>query len=104
MSSEVGTELYMAPEVKDGRPYDAKVDLFSLGICVVEMWVSFDTEMERIMTLRKCRDGILPESMQSGHPMAYRLALELLARNPAQRPTAAQVSRQATWSERHCHS
>lgn len=91
MSHDVGTELYMAPEVTEGGAYDAKVDLFSLGICVVEIWVHFDTEMERIVTLRKCREGTLPESMHDEHPMASRLALELLAHNPTHRPTAAKV-------------
>lgn len=92
MSSEVGTELYVAPEVKLGGVYGAKVDLFSLGICVVEIWVQFETEMERIVTLRKCREGILPEEMLTQHPLASRLALELLANDPMQRPTAAEVS------------
>lgn len=91
MSVDVGTELYMAPEVKDGGSYDAKVDLFSLGVCVVEIWVNFDTEMERIVTLRKCRQGTLPVSMLNEHPMASRLALELLAHNPTHRPTAGKV-------------
>lgn len=91
MSNEVGTELYMAPEVKDGSPYDEKVDMFSLGVCVVELWCNFDTEMERIVTLRKCRDGILPPGMLQENPMASRLAMALLADNPSDRPTAAEV-------------
>lgn len=93
MSSDVGTELYMAPEIKCGGRYGAKVDLFSLGVCVVEIWYQFATEMERICTLRKCRDGTLPDDMLKQHPLASRLALELLSHDPHQRPAAAEVSR-----------
>eukprot|EP00892_Ulva_mutabilis_P002759 jgi/Ulvmu1/12484/UM009_0137.1 len=91
MSSDVGTEIYMAPEVKRGGTYGSKVDLFSLGICVVEIWIQFDTEMERICMLRQCREGKLPEEMWKQHPLAARLASALLAHDPSQRPTAAEV-------------
>ena len=37
LESFVGSPLYMAPEIKENRPYDFKADLWSLGIILLEM-------------------------------------------------------------------
>ena len=33
-----GTLLYLAPEVQQGKVYDSKVDIYSFGITMWEMW------------------------------------------------------------------
>ncbi|KAJ7392750.1 hypothetical protein OS493_010405 [Desmophyllum pertusum] len=33
-----GTTLYVAPEVHEGKPYDTKVDMYSFGLMMWEMW------------------------------------------------------------------
>ena len=33
-----GTNLYMAPEVYEGKSYDTKVDMYSFGLIMWEMW------------------------------------------------------------------
>ena len=33
-----GTELYMAPEVRQGKVYDSKADMYSFGLMMWEMW------------------------------------------------------------------
>ena len=33
-----GTPLYMAPEVHEGKVYDSKVDMYSFGLVMWEMW------------------------------------------------------------------
>ena len=33
-----GTVLYMAPEVLEGKSYDTKVDMYSFGLIMWEMW------------------------------------------------------------------
>lgn len=93
-SKDVGTELYIAPEVRAGQQYGSKVDLFAVGIIVVELWSHFGTEMERISTLLRARDGVLPDSMLSNHPMATKLATALLQKDPMLRPGAAEVRSQ----------
>ena len=35
----VGTPYWMAPEMLRGESYDEKVDIFSYGIVVCEVWV-----------------------------------------------------------------
>ena len=54
LSSQVGTYLYLAPEVLHGGwdEDQSKRDLFALGIVLFEMWSNFDTLMERIVTLQ----------------------------------------------------
>ena len=38
--SRLGTPLYMAPEVNEGKIYDSKADIHSFGIMMWEMWFS----------------------------------------------------------------
>lgn len=38
MTGETGSYLYMAPEVLNGAPYSEKVDVFSLGIVMFELF------------------------------------------------------------------
>ncbi|KAL5561725.1 hypothetical protein UlMin_031472 [Ulmus minor] len=38
MTGETGTLGYMAPEVLDGKPYNRKCDVYSLGICLWEIY------------------------------------------------------------------
>jgi serine/threonine protein kinase len=90
-SKDVGTELYKAPEVRAGRQYGPKVDIFAVGIIVVELWSEFSTEMERIQTLIRARDSLLPDRMLENHPIAARLAAALLQKDPELRPGAAEV-------------
>ena len=33
-----GTPLYMAPEVREGKAYDSKADIYSFGLMMWEMW------------------------------------------------------------------
>ncbi|KAH3763438.1 Serine/threonine-protein kinase [Pelomyxa schiedti] len=35
----LGTPVYMAPELLTTKPYNSKVDVFSFGICLWEMWM-----------------------------------------------------------------
>jgi serine/threonine protein kinase len=51
-----GTPMYMAPEVASGRPYDGKVDVFSVGIMAAELVVRHMTfpSFERVAAATFC--------------------------------------------------
>lgn len=84
-----GTGFYIAPEIELAKQYDEKVDIFSLGIVIFELWKSFDTEMERFVTLKDLREtGKLPKDFLDDHPDVGKLVSWLLSRDPLSRPTA----------------
>lgn len=44
----IGTPTYSAPEVLSSRNYDSKVDVYSLGLILLELCSCFRTNSERI--------------------------------------------------------
>ncbi|OQR85064.1 ATP binding protein [Achlya hypogyna] len=93
LTAGVGTPAYMAPEIFDGH-YDTKVDIYSLGILLVELetlqvpWegMSFFGIVDAV------RRGDRP-SLSLSCPQWYReLALQCMALEPSARPTATFVA------------
>lgn len=64
-TERVGTHLYMSPEQLDGKHYNYKVDIYSLGFILFELLVVFGTEMERIETLKLLRQHKFPNEFSS---------------------------------------
>lgn len=93
----LGTSFYIAPEIQNRWPsYDSKVDMYSLGIVVFEMWHPFETGMERILTLKDLKEnGKLPSKWKQEHPMVAQLVLDLISGDPSMRPSARQLLRSA---------
>ena len=90
-----GTGFYIAPEIERASKYiDEKVDIFSLGIVVFELWSSFSTEMERFVTLKELREtSKLPETFVKDQPEVGQLVAWLLNADPTARPTALEALR-----------
>ncbi|XP_049535341.1 eukaryotic translation initiation factor 2-alpha kinase [Anopheles darlingi] len=84
---QVGTQLYMSPEQLRGLPYDYKVDIFSLGLILFELLVSFGTEMERICTLKSVRKSIFPDGFDQEYQSEHKLLSSMLSESPKKRPT-----------------
>ncbi len=59
--------------------YDERVDIFSLGIVVFELWYPFKTGMERAEKLRVLRElGTLPRGFEEARPQVCSRLLRTL--------------------------
>jgi len=91
-SHNVGTYLYACPEVKNNSFYTEKVDMYSLGIILFEMWHPFKTYMERYKNIELLRNQKeLPNKFLTEHTKQSDLILKLVDSSPEKRPSAATV-------------
>jgi len=87
-TSDVGTYLYSSPENKNGI-CSVKVDMYSLGIILFELWHPFDTLMERCVLIENLRNKcLLPKGFMEKYPEQTEYILQLVNHNPSSRPTA----------------
>ncbi|KAJ7650439.1 kinase-like domain-containing protein [Roridomyces roridus] len=97
MTLEVGTRLYIAPEVqsrKRGPRNHTKADMYSLGIVFFEMNYKFTTGSERIAVIEDLRRPlvIFPASWDSRLTRQRQIITCLLDHDPDTRPTALELS------------
>ncbi|KAJ3481924.1 hypothetical protein NLI96_g7338 [Meripilus lineatus] len=97
MTLDVGTRLYIAPEVqssKGGFRSHAKADLYSLGIVFFEMNHAFSTGAERIAVLEGLRrpDIIFPSTWEPRRERQRQIITWLLQHDPNARPTALELA------------
>lgn len=100
-SGMFGTYLYTAPELLFGNgsspdtPVTFGADMYACGVILLELWMSFNTAMERIKTLEAIRtDSELPEDFVIGYPVQSSLISSLVNKNAAERPHASEILRQ----------
>ncbi|CAG8579359.1 6455_t:CDS:10, partial [Acaulospora colombiana] len=89
----VGTVTYASPEqlAKPVRPYNEKVDIYSLGIIFFELYFPFSTGHERVKVLKELRDGFLPNEFVQRFPKEAAFILWMIAEDPNKRPDAKQI-------------
>uniref|UniRef100_A0A1I7V9C0 PRKR-like endoplasmic reticulum kinase n=1 Tax=Loa loa TaxID=7209 RepID=A0A1I7V9C0_LOALO len=91
-TSHVGTRLYMSPEQLKGKPYNEKVDVFSLGLIFVELIVPCTTTMERISILSGLQNGIVPKCLDYLSSKERKFVAWLTVVDPELRPSARQLA------------
>ncbi|BFZ58066.1 eukaryotic translation initiation factor 2-alpha kinase [Savitreella phatthalungensis] len=94
LSSAVGTALYMAPELVSGKgSYDAKVDMYALGVIFAELVHPWSTGMERVTILMEVRRQQPSFTRLSALRFAKELEIlrVLLDHDPRARPSAEQL-------------
>ncbi|GMF44190.1 unnamed protein product [Phytophthora fragariaefolia] len=104
MTAEVGTSLWMAPEVMLGERYDDKADMFSFGVVLSELDQhtapytfaksnsSSGQKMPNAVILQKVAMGKLRVQFSgNGSPSTVELGLACVSVDPKQRPTAAEA-------------
>jgi len=83
----VGTRLYMSPEQLKMEEYSHKVDIYSLGLILVDLLVPCSTDSERCKVLADAKEGNYPKNFQDWHACLSKM----LHLNPDCRPEAAHV-------------
>lgn len=90
-TEQVGTQLYMSPEQLNGLCYNQKVDIFAMGLILLELLVPFKTQMQRVNVLFKARNNLYSDEFKTEHPREHELVKSLLNRSPQKRPTATEI-------------
>nr|CCA21581.1 eukaryotic translation initiation factor 2alpha kinase putative [Albugo laibachii Nc14]CCA24257.1 eukaryotic translation initiation factor 2alpha kinase putative [Albugo laibachii Nc14] len=91
ITAGVGTYMYASPEQVAGKRYNAKTDMYSLGMILFELChPPFVTTMERVTTLRKAREAIFPAEFvwYKRCPELITILQRLLSEDPMERPGA----------------
>ncbi|RMH17150.1 MAG: hypothetical protein D6696_16465 [Acidobacteria bacterium] len=94
----IGSPLYMAPEQLQGKPVDGACDLYALGVITFAMLTGrepFLGEDATAVALQHLRDAPPdPRELRPDLPPAWAaLVDQMLAKPPADRPTAADLAR-----------
>ena len=92
----MGTASYVAPEVRSAGngKYNEKADMYSLGIILLEMNVSFSTGMERAETLEQVHrdDQALPLALNVPERATQaKIFLSLVQQKPSVRPSSSEL-------------
>ncbi|KAG7391646.1 hypothetical protein PHYPSEUDO_004148 [Phytophthora pseudosyringae] len=94
VTAGVGTYLYASPEQVAGKKYNAKTDIYSLGMILFELCHErFGTTMERYITLRDARESKFPANLRAAKrcPEILDMLRKLLSHDPSTRPTADEI-------------
>lgn len=89
-TTQAGTRLYLSPEQLAGQKYDEKVDIYSTGLILLELYNLFTTEHEKCTAFKNLKEKrVLPREMQGTEEGA--IVLKMTEENPKERPTAAEI-------------
>lgn len=86
-SGELGTVLYTAPEVHEEKKFDNKVDIFSYGLVVYELF----TYQRRMLS--KLKDALMPVVFPTELDIFMPLITRCVSMDPHLRPSAAELEK-----------
>lgn len=86
-----GTPSYMAPEQRNRKTYDRKVDIFALGLIYFELLWNIETGHERQAIWDELRDQKLPDDFARHFQREGLTIKSMLSNQPQDRPEAAKV-------------
>ena len=78
-NEDLGTFGYIAPEILSGKIYDYRVDLYSLGIVILEICCNFTTQMEKYKTIKNINN------FNYSHEGLQKIIKGLIKENPEER-------------------
>ena len=93
LNEQGGTYLYQSPEQIQEQPYDQKVDIFALGVILVELLSKFNTESERVEILKGLKNNSYPEYLKKDYLHEYKLIKKMTRLKPDERPNIQDIFR-----------
>ncbi|WP_058867159.1 two-component regulator propeller domain-containing protein [Chloracidobacterium thermophilum] len=107
----IGTPAYMPPECIEGGQFDGRADVYSLGIVLYEMltgappfFAARGSFWQLIQAHITEPPPPLADLMPDAPPLLATLVMSMLAKNPAQRPSAQEVRDQLASLRLELHS
>lgn len=98
----LGTSIYAAPEQQNRLDYDHRVDMFSLGIIMFELFFPVLTEMERVDIIRGLKErNYLPENFAKRWPSFAKIILRLASGFVQERPASVEEISNSLRQARH---
>lgn len=84
LSTGVGTNMYSSPEQLNNNLYNQKTDMYSLGLILLELFIEYNTELEKIKIFEQAKKNpcILPNDIQDKYPQIYDIITNLLSYDP----------------------
>lgn len=77
----VGTNMYSSPEQLTNNIYNKKTDMYSLGLILLELFINYNTEFEKIKIFEKARlnPPIIPQHIKKKYKNIYKIIINLLS-------------------------
>eukprot|EP01062_Namystynia_karyoxenos_P039949 TRINITY_DN290_c0_g5_i1.p1 TRINITY_DN290_c0_g5~~TRINITY_DN290_c0_g5_i1.p1 ORF type:complete len:663 (+),score=165.21 TRINITY_DN290_c0_g5_i1:102-2090(+) len=97
----VGTPFYFAPEIMLGQEYSCKVDIWNLGVVMVELLTFKQSPVNcEVLQDEKKPERLMHDMMRDGYSKKLSLLVaSMLRRHPEERPSAREVLQQLDESD-----
>ncbi|KAL4511612.1 hypothetical protein ABPG72_012457 [Tetrahymena utriculariae] len=100
-TGNVGTPFYMPPEQQDkSGKYNEKIDVYSLGIILLEIIHKMDTYHEKLEIVKKLKGSQeLPKNLQKTQKYGCELIISMTSLKPQNRPSIEQILQGKTYMQ-----